>query len=109
MTAVSRIGYPEARIILSQCAVYLASSPKSNAAYIAIDRALKAIEKGEIQPVPKHLRSPDHPGYLYPHDFGGWVEQSYLNEPVELYESKGIGYEKRLDEWVAKIKGKKRS
>ncbi|WP_456449047.1 replication-associated recombination protein A, partial [Hydrogenimonas sp.] len=99
MTAVSRIGYPEARIILSQCCVYLASSPKSNAAYIAVNRAVKAVERGELQPVPRHLRSPDHPGYLYPHDFGGWVEQPYLQKPLRFYESKGIGYEKRLDEW----------
>ena len=104
MTAVSRIGYPEARIILSQCLVYLASSPKSNASYAAVNRAVKAVEKGELQPVPKHLRSPDHPGYLYPHDFGGWVEQPYLEKPLKLYESKGIGYEKRLDEWIDKIK-----
>ncbi|WP_456383630.1 replication-associated recombination protein A, partial [Hydrogenimonas sp.] len=99
MTAVSRIGYPEARIILSQCCVYLASSPKSNAAYTAVNRAVKAVERGELQPVPRHLRSPDHPGYLYPHDFGGWVEQPYLQKPLRFYESKGIGYEKRLDEW----------
>ncbi len=104
MEAVSRIGYPEARIILSQCAIYLASSPKSNAAYQAINRTLKRIEKGELQSVPKHLRSPDHPGYLYPHDFGGWVKQPYLQKPLKLYESKGIGYEKRLDEWRQKIK-----
>ncbi len=104
MTAVSRIGYPEARIVLGQCCVYLASSPKSNAAYVAINRAVSAVEKGEIQPVPKHLRSPDHPGYLYPHDFGGWVEQRYLEKPLGLYESKGVGFEKRLDEWLRKIR-----
>ncbi len=104
MTAVSRIGYPEARIILSQCAVYLACSPKSNAAYAAINRAVHAVEKGELQPVPKHLRSPDHPGYLYPHNFGGWVEQPYMPKPLRFYESKGIGYEKRLEEWLEKIR-----
>ena len=106
MTAVSRIGYPEARIILSQCCVYLASSPKSNAAYTAINKALSAVEKGELLPVPGHLRSPDHPGYLYPHDFGGWVEQPYLEKPLRFYESKGMGYEKRLDEWLEKIRGR---
>ncbi|WP_300361539.1 replication-associated recombination protein A [Hydrogenimonas sp.] len=104
MTAVSRIGYPEARIILSQCCVYLTSSPKSNAAYTAVNRAVKAVEKGELQPVPRHLRSPDHPGYLYPHDFGGWVEQPYLQKPLKFYESKRVGYEKRLDEWIEKIR-----
>jgi putative ATPase len=106
MNAVSRIGYPEARIILGQCCVYLSSCPKSNAAYQAINRAHAAVEKGELQPVPKHLRSPDHPGYRYPHDFGGWVKQPYLEKPLHFYESRGIGYEKRLDEWLEKIKRK---
>ncbi|BBG66826.1 helicase-like protein [Hydrogenimonas sp.] len=105
MSAVSRIGYPEARIILAQCAVYLASSPKSNSSYMAINRAVKSVEKGNLLPVPEHLRSPDHPGYLYPHDFGGWVEQEYLGGGVKFYESKGVGFEKRLDEWLEKIKG----
>jgi len=105
MTAVSRIGYPEARIILAQCCIYLASCPKSNAAYTAINRALKAVKEGELQAVPKHLRSPDHPGYLYPHDFGGWVAQSYLQKPLRFYESRKIAYEKRLAEWLEKIKG----
>ena len=103
MGAVARIGYPEARIILAQCLVYLTASPKSNAAYKAINRAIAAVEKGDLQPVPKHLRSPDHPGYLYPHDFGGWVKQPYLEQPLQFYESQGIGYEKRLDEWIEKI------
>ncbi len=106
MTAVSRIGYPEARIILSQAVVYLTASPKSNAAYLAINRAIKTVEEGVLLPVPKHLRSPDRPGYLYPHDFGGWVAQEYLGEPLTFYDSKGIGFEKRLDEWLEKIKRK---
>ncbi|WP_456389841.1 replication-associated recombination protein A [Hydrogenimonas sp.] len=106
MQAVSKIGYPEARIILSQCCIYLASSPKSNTAYKAIDRAIGAVEKGEMQPVLKHLQSPNHPGYLYPHDFGGWVEQEYMQKPMKFYESKGMGFEKRLDEWLEKIKGR---
>ncbi|WP_406600589.1 replication-associated recombination protein A [Hydrogenimonas cancrithermarum] len=104
MTAVSRIGYPEARIVLSQCLVYLASSPKSNAAYTAINKAMKCIEGGTLLPVPEHLRSPLHKGYLYPHDFGGWVKQDYLAKPMRFYESKGIGFEKRLDEWLDKIR-----
>ena len=104
MEAVRRIGYPEARIILAQSLVYLTASPKSNAAYRAIDRAIETVERGELQSVPKHLRSPDHPGYLYPHDFGGWVAQDYLDRPLRFYESRGIAYEKRLDEWLEKIK-----
>ncbi len=107
MTAVSRIGYPEARIILAQALVYLASSPKSNSSYVAINRAIKSVEKGELQPVPTHLQSPRHEGYLYPHDFGGWVEQSYMQKRIKLYDSKGVGFEKRLDEWLEKIRGGK--
>ncbi len=109
MTAVSRIGYPEARIILSQCLVYLTSSPKSNAAYTAINKAIKCVEQGELLPVPEHLRSPLHKGYLYPHDFGGWVKQDYLTKPLKFYESKGMAFEKRLDEWIEKITRRERS
>jgi putative ATPase len=55
--AVSKIGYPESRIILSQCATYLASSPKSNAAYVAINDALALVAKTGDLPVPLHLRN----------------------------------------------------
>ncbi|MCF6201266.1 MAG: replication-associated recombination protein A [Hydrogenimonas sp.] len=107
MNAVSRIGYPEARIILAQALVYLSSSPKSNSSYAAVNRAIKSVENGDMQSVPKHLTSPRHEGYLYPHDFGGWVEQSYMQKPMKFYESKGVGFEKILDEWLKKIKGAK--
>lgn len=107
MTAVSRIGYPEARIILSQCVIYLACSPKSNSAYTAIDAALKAVREGVLLPVPPHLKSPSPKGYLYPHDFGGWVKQEYLVKPLKFYESKPIAFEKTLSEWLEKIGSKK--
>lgn len=103
MIACNKIGYPEARIILSQCAVYLASSPKSNSAYKAINKAINEIKSGKILPIPKHLDSL-HIGYLYPHDFGGYVEQEYLKEDLNLYQSLEVGYEKTLSEWVRKIK-----
>ena len=105
MDAVKQIGYPEARIILSQCVIYLASSPKSNAAYEAINKAIKAVEEGEISPIPKHLLPPKFAGYKYPHDYGGYVKQAYMSKPMRFYESRGVGYEKRLDEWIAKIRG----
>jgi len=104
MTATSKIGYPESRILLGQCAIYLASSPKSNSAYKGINKALHEVKNGKILDIPKHLDS-QHIGYLYPHDFGGWVEQEYLKEELDLYESYDIGYEKTLNEWVKKIKG----
>ena len=103
MQACNKIGYPESRIILAQCAIYLASSPKSNSAYKAINKALEQIKNGKIIDIPKHLDS-QHIGYLYPHDFGGYVEQEYLKEDLKLYNSLDIGFEKTLSEWIKKIK-----
>ena len=103
MQACNKIGYPESRIILAQCAIYLASSPKSNSAYKAINKALEEIKNGKILDIPKHLDS-QHIGYLYPHDFGGYVEQEYLKEDLKLYNSLDIGFEKTLSEWIKKIK-----
>jgi len=104
LNIVKHIGYPEARISLSQLLIYLASSPKSNSAYLAINKAQKLIEEGTIYPVPVHIKT-HAKAYLYPHDFGGWVEQNYLENALSFYESKGMGFEKTLDEWREKIKG----
>jgi putative ATPase len=101
--STSKIGYPESRIILSQCVIYLASSPKSNSAYTAINSALSYVTNNEILPIPKHLQD-SHIGYKYPHDFGGFVEQQYLEKNITFYETKKIGYEKTLNEWLEKIK-----
>ena len=106
MMACNKIGDPESRIILSQCAIYLASSPKSNSAYKAINKALEEIKAGKILDIPKHLDS-EHIGYLYPHNYGGYVEQEYLKENLNLYENSNIGFEKSLNDWLAKIKDKK--
>ncbi|MGJ0339046.1 replication-associated recombination protein A [Aliarcobacter cryaerophilus] len=106
MQACNKIGYPESRIILAQCAIYLASSPKSNSAYKAINKALEEIKNGKILDIPKHLDS-QHIGYLYPHDFGGYIEQEYLKEDLKLYSSLDIGFEKTLNEWVKKIRNNK--
>ena len=105
MTACNKIGHPESRIILGQCIIYLASSPKSNSAYNAINKALQGIKDGISLDIPKHLDS-QHIGYLYPHDFGGYVEQKYLEENLDLYKSKSMAFEKTLDEWLKKIKQK---
>jgi putative ATPase len=105
MLSVSKIGYPESRIILSQCVIYLASSPKSNSAYKAINAVQKYIETKEKLEVPNHLKSPSPTGYLYPHEYGGWVKQKYLKKELNFYNSNGIGFEKTLNEWVKKIKG----
>lgn len=103
LIAVKNIGYPEARIILSQIVVYLASCPKSNSSYLAINKALQAVKEGEILEVPNYLKQ-NSQNYLYPHNFGGYVKQQYLTKPLKFYESKGIGFEKTLKEWIEKIK-----
>jgi len=106
LLSVSKIGYPEARIILSQCLIYLACSPKSNSAYKAINNALTYVSHEKALKVPNHLKSPSPKGYLYPHDFGGWVEQKYLETPLHFYDHLPIGFEKTLHEWLVKIKNK---
>jgi len=105
LNIVKHIGYPEARISLSQLVIYLASSPKSNSAYMAINTALNTIKNGEIHPIPSHIKT-HAKAYLYPHDFGGWVEQSYLAVPKKYYETTQIGFEKTLWQWYEKIKSK---
>lgn len=104
MTSTKTIGYPESKIILSQCVVYLASSPKSNASYKAINKALEQIGNGKIIEIPEHIKDKSF-GYKYPHDFGGWVQQNYLTEDLNFYNSSGIAFEKTLNEWLCKIKG----
>ncbi len=103
ITIVEKIGYPEARIPLAQLLIYLASSPKSNRAYEAINQAQKSVRIGELHPVPSHIKTHSK-NYLYPHSCGGWVEQEYLPTPMRFYESSGIGFEKKLQEWVESIR-----
>ena len=102
LLAVSKIGYPEARIILSQCVIFLASCPKSNTAYTAIDSAIEAINDGEILPISPHIL-PHSKSYKYPHNFGGWVAQEYLTKDLCFVESTQKGFEKTLNEWLEKI------
>ena len=89
---VHSVGMPEARIPLSECAIYLASSPKSNSAYLAIDKALEAAHKDSSAPVPLYLRNAPtklmadlgySDGYKYAHDYQGhFADQEYLPESV---------------------------
>jgi putative ATPase len=104
LTIVEHIGYPEARIPLAQLVVYLASSPKSNSAYEAINRAQKAIRSGDLLPVPKTIKTHSK-SYKYPHAYGGWVQQEYLPQSRKFYEGGRIGFERTLQEWLHKIKG----
>ena len=103
LNIVKQIGYPEARIPLAQLTIYLASSPKSNSAYSAINAAQKAIKEGLVLDVPKHLINHSKE-YKYPHNFGGYVSQEYIKSDIKFYNSSGIGFEKNLNEWVKKIK-----
>jgi len=104
LTSVSKIGYPEARIILAQAVIYLCASPKSNAAYEAISRALESVRSGKILEIPKNIKQQNE-GYLYPHDFGGYVKQKYLSEDLHFVTLKEIGYEKKMKEWLDITKG----
>ena len=103
MQSCNKIGYPESRIILSQCVIYLASCPKSNSAYKAINSTLEYIQNNELLNIPLHLQD-KHIGYKYPHDFGGYIEQTYLEKDLNFYNTNKIGYEKTLNEWISKIK-----
>lgn len=107
LQSVSRIGFPESRIILAQTLVYLACSPKSNSAYLGINNALAYVQNEKALKIPPQLKSPSPKNYKYPHDFGGWVEQKYLEKNINFYNNSSIGFEKTLEEWLHKIKGKK--
>jgi len=99
LTSVSKIGYPEARIILAQAVIYLCASPKSNSAYMAINEALNSVRNGNILEIPKNIQQ-QNSGYLYPHDFCGYVKQEYLSKPMKFVELKEIGYEKKMKDWL---------
>ena len=90
--AVHMVGMPEARIILSEAAIYVATSPKSNASYLAINKAIEDVKSRDTGEVPMHIRNAPieqmkslgyHEGYKYPHDYPGhYVEQQYLPDKV---------------------------
>ena len=117
--AVERLGMPEARIPLAQAVTYVASAPKSNAAYLAVDEALEAVRSTKTT-VPVHLQDSHYKGagklghgigYQYAHDYPNhYVKQQYL--PSELagrvfYRPTENGYEKNIQEYFAKIHGSK--
>ncbi|MBL4888587.1 MAG: replication-associated recombination protein A [Candidatus Lindowbacteria bacterium] len=108
------IGMPEARIILGQCAAYLASAPKSNASYKAIDAALDDVRSGRVLDAPDSIKGSGFKGakdrgrgvgYKYPHDHGGFVKQEYLSERREYYLPTENGIEKRIKERLAGLWG----
>ena len=103
--AVEIIGFPEGRIILAQAAIYVSCAPKSNASYLAINRAMESVEKNSLE-VPSHLRNKNNSGavYKYPHDYSKfYVKQQYLPDSVKntkFYEPKESGYEARIKKFM---------
>jgi len=114
--AVESLGMPEARIPLAQAVTYVAAAPKSNAAYLAVDAALREAEQGPPREVPLHLRdanldakSRGHgQGYKYAHDFPGhFVFQEYMPQPVRFYLPDGQGDEARIAKRLAVLEALK--
>jgi putative ATPase len=118
--AVKLIGYPESRIILAQCVSYLASSPKSNAAYVAINQAMEKVKQTGDLPVPLHLRNAPTKlmkdlgygkAYKYSHDYeGNFVNQEFLPEEIEgtkFYEPGQNAREHELRKYLQSKWGKK--
>ena len=116
--AVNKIGWPEGRIPLAEATVYLATSEKSNSAYLAIDKALALVRSTGNQPVPLHLRNAPtklmadlgyHDGYLYPHDFPGhYVKQQYMPDALagtQLWQAQPhSASEAKINERIKKLK-----
>ena len=119
---VHKIGMPEARIPLSECVIYLATSPKSNSAYLAIDAAIATVKQTGNSPVPLHLRNAPTKlmkdlnygqDYKYPHDYpGNFVDQPYLPEELKdkkFYQPQSNAQEakilERLRAWWRKYRG----
>jgi len=118
LQAAEFVGMPEARIPLAQAVTYIATCPKSNAAYLAIDRAMEDVREGRVLEVPDHLRDANYPGakrlgrgegYQYAHEGEGhYVEQDYLPVERTYYEPTEEGAEKQIKERLEAWKKRKR-
>ena len=115
--ACASVGMPEARIPLAEACIMVAASPKSNSAYLAIDKALEDARNEDTGSVPMHLRNAPvtgmkdlgySVGYKYPHDFPGHItSQQYMPDKMVgtvYYEPTDIGYEKKIDEYLKYVK-----
>ena len=119
MHASEFVGLPECRIPLAQASVYVACAPKSNAAYLGLERAMKDVEAGRTLEVPAHLQDASYQGakqlgrgtgYQYAHDHPGHhVEQDYLPEGSrrEYYHPTDLGFEKTIKAWLKQLESKK--
>ena len=113
LQAVEFVGMPEARIALAQATTYLATAPKSNRSYLAVNQAIADVESGAVQPVPEHLKNVHVKAvgkqkagdYVYPHDFkNAWTEQSYLSVPKKYYTPSDRGYEATIAQRMAALR-----
>ena len=120
--AVDKIGWPEGRIPLAEAVVYLATSPKSNSAYLGINTAIEEVKKSGNQPVPLHIRNAPtklmedlgyHDGYKYPHDYPGhFTQQQYMPDglqDVRLWHAQHSPaeeklYKRMLEDWGERFK-----
>lgn len=115
--ATEFVGMPECRIILAQAVTYIATAPKSNASYVAIDAALSDVRQHRVIPVPVHLKDAHYSGakqmghgkgYQYAHNAeDGWVEQDYLGVDRTYYEPVERGYEAELKQRLEELQGRK--
>jgi len=112
------VGMPEARIPLAQAVIYVSCAPKSNASYLAIDKAYQDIENEKVQEVPDHLKDAHADaealghgkGYKYAHDYPDhYVQQKYTKKKVKYYEPTDIGYEAKIKQRLEKLRGIKKS
>jgi len=104
------IGLPEARIPLAQAAVYVACAPKSNAAYMGIEKALADVKDNKIQNIPTALKDAHYKGaktlghgedYKYAHNYANhYVAQDYMPQKVKYYVPTDLGYEKKIKLWL---------
>lgn len=106
------VGLPECRIPLAEATVYIACAPKSNSAYLGIEKALKDVEEGRTMEVPTHLKDASMDserlghgkGYKYAHEFKGhFVEQEYIPKKIIYYEPGDIGFEKSMKERIESL------
>ena len=107
------VGLPECRIPLAQATVYVACAPKSNAAYLGIEKAMKDVEEGKTLEVPQHLKDASYKGakrlgrgqgYKYAHDYPGHhVEQEYIPTSTVYYEPADVGFEQTIKAWLKRL------
>jgi putative ATPase len=113
------VGMPEARIPLAQAVIYVSCAPKSNASYLAIDKAYQDVEQNRLQEVPNHLKDASYPGaeklgrgkdYKYPHSYKGHhIKQVYTPKKVKYYEPTDIGFEAKIKQRLEKLKSRQKN